>query len=104
MLAYYVQWHMKQALSPMLFSDDELPQSKDTTDPVDKAEPSESAKKKKAWKQTDDDIPLCSFDTLMTMLSAMTQVRYKVPGTDIIFEQYPIPTPLQEKAFKLLGV
>ena len=104
MLAYYVQWHMKQALSPMLFSDDELPDSKDTADPVDKAEPSESAKKKKARKQTDDDIPLCSFDTLMTMLSAMAQVRHKVPGTQIVFEQYPIPTPIQEKAFKLLSV
>ena len=104
MLAYYVQWHMKQALSPMLFSDDELPDSKDTADPVDKAEPSESAKKKKARKQTDDHIPLCSFDTLMTMLSAMAQVRHKVPGTQIVFEQYPIPTPIQEKAFNLLGV
>jgi len=104
MLAYYVQWHMKQALSPMLFSDDEIAEAKDTADPVAKAQPSESAKNKKARKRTEDDVPICSFDTLMTILASMAQVKQRIPKTEIVFEQYPIPTPIQKKAFKLLGV
>ena len=95
---------MKQAISPMLFSDDEIAEAKDTADPVAKAQPSESAKNKKARKRTEDDVPICSFDTLMTILASMAQVKQRIPKTEIVFEQYPIPTPIQKKAFKLLGV
>ena len=47
-LAYYVEWHMREAWRPLLFADDELAAEARTRDPVAPAEPSASAKLKKA--------------------------------------------------------
>ena len=44
MLAYYVEWHLRKALSPALFQDDELDVNRWTRDPVAKAKPSESVR------------------------------------------------------------
>ncbi len=48
MLTYYVEWHMRKALAPLLYHDEELEQLRANRDPVAKAEPSQSAKRKKA--------------------------------------------------------
>jgi hypothetical protein len=54
--------------------------------------------------KTDDGDPARSFDTLMEDLKTLTKNETRVEGTDITFDKYPRPTPLQEKAFRLLGV
>jgi len=61
-LAYYVEWHMRKALAPVLFQDEELDAARWSRDPVAKAEPSQSAKRKKATRMTPDGWPAQSFE------------------------------------------
>ena len=68
-LAYYVEWHMREAWRPLLFADDELAARARTRDPVAAAEPSASAKLKKATRQSADGTPLHSFRTLLADLA-----------------------------------
>ena len=103
-LAYYVEWHMRQALAPLLFADEELELKSKNRDPVAPAKPSESAKRKKTKLQTANGFPVHSFNTLMEMLATRTK-NFCRP--DSIPEIEPIevisdPTPLQSEVFKLL--
>jgi len=65
LLAYYVEWHMRQALAPLWFDDESLPIERARRDPVAPAQPSEWAKKKKAVRLTADGLPIHSFKTLI---------------------------------------
>ena len=65
MLAYYVEWHMRKALSPLLFEDEELDENRKKRDPVKSAKVSESAKKKKTHRLTPEGLVVQSFDTLL---------------------------------------
>jgi hypothetical protein len=64
-LAYYAQWHMLQAWAPLLFADQQLPEMRKVRDPIMPATTSESAKDKKATRQTQDGLPVHSFASLM---------------------------------------
>jgi hypothetical protein len=106
MLAYYVQWHMRSRLKPMLFDDEYLDEaSASRASPVAKAVRSEQAKAKDASKLADDDLPLHSFTTLLKDLATLT---YNITHTALNPQaKIPLttrPTPLQDKAFKLLGL
>ena len=68
MLAYYVEHHLRAALSTVLFQDDDLDAARWTRDPVATAEPSESARAKKRTKTTDDGWPVQSLRTLLSAL------------------------------------
>lgn len=106
MLAYYVTWHMRQALAPLLFVDEERDTQRATRDPVAAATASKSAKHKKAVRHTADGWPLHSFDTLLATLATRCRHRCRmsaVPDTPA-FEQLTEPTPLQARAFQLLGL
>jgi len=106
LLAYYVQWHLKQAWAPLLFEDEQLPADRATRDPVAPAEPSASAKRKKATHRTADDLPVHSFATLIAELA--TRCRHTcVPAggsAEATFTKLTDPTPLQTEAFRLLGL
>lgn len=105
MLAYYVTWHMRRALAPILFQDAELPELRPKRDPVTPATISQKARSKKARGCDEDGIPLQSWETLWVELATYTRVRYKIQGHgDASFTQYGNPTPTQQKAFQLLGV
>ena len=106
MLAYYVEWHMRQRLKPMLFDDECLDEaSLSRASPVAKAVRSEHAKAKDASKTADDGLPLHSFRTLLKDLGTLafnvthTQVS---PAIKIVVTTRP--TPLQSKAFALLSL
>ena len=73
LLAYYVEWHMREAWGPLLFADEELGERTRTRDPVAAAEPSASAKRKKATRRAADDTPLHSFRTLLEDLANVTR-------------------------------
>ncbi len=60
LLAHHVEWHMRRALSPLLFDDGELNANRKTPDPPAKAEPSRSAQRKKAQRVTPDGLPVHS--------------------------------------------
>lgn len=106
LLAYYVEWHMRRALAPILFEDEELPEDRKRRDPILPAEPSESAKAKKATHQTADGLPVHSFETLMADLATRGRVTYKLKSKDLslTYKQVPNLTPIQAKAHDLLGL
>ena len=106
MLAYYVEWHMRERLKPMLFDDEHLDEASAVrASPVAKAPRSEHAKAKDASKTADDGTPLHSFRTLLQDLSTLA---YNVTHTRLNPEAKIVtttrPTPVQTKAFKLLGL
>ncbi len=104
MLAYYVEWHMRLALAPLLFQDEAVPADRQVRDPVAKPEASQSAKAKKSRKMTADGLPVNSFQTLLGHLATMTHITYQVAGTEATWDQYSKPTPVQQRAFELLDV
>jgi transposase len=106
LLAYYVEWHMRQALAPILFEDEELERERKQRDPVLPAKPSESVKAKKRTRMTPDGLPVHDFDSLMTELATRGRVTYKLKSRelDLRVKQQPALTPLQTRAYQLLGL
>jgi len=105
MLAHYVRKHMEQALAPMLFTDHDPEGAEARRDSiVAPARRSEATERKVRRRATDDGLPVRSLRTLLADLSTLTRNETRVEGTEITFEKYARPTPLQEKAFELLGV
>jgi transposase len=104
MLAYYVEWHMRWALAPLLFDDEQLDQDRKTRDPVAAAKPSASAKKKKALRVTTEGLPIHSFETLLAELATRCRNRCRIKSDlkSPTLSQLTEPTPLQQRAFELL--
>jgi transposase len=103
MLAYYVEWHMRQALAPMLFDDDEPAAGEALrTSIVAPAQRSPSAEEKAQSKTTDDGMPVHSFQTLLQDLRtvALNTVQMGVETCQMV----TAPTPVQQRAFDLLKV
>jgi transposase len=106
MLAYYVEWHMRKALAPILFEDDQLDSERKRRDPVLPAKPTEAAKRKKAIRMTPEGLPVHSFETLIAELASRCRNTYKLKNDDssLTFSQVPELTPLQKRAYELLGL
>ena len=106
MLAYYVEWHMRQRLKPLLF-DDEDPAAGEAArrSVVAPAQVSDSARAKARRKRTAKGLPVHSFRTLLDDLATLCKNRVvaNVAGAEP-FEMLTQPTALQQDAFKLLGV
>jgi len=104
MLAYYVVWHMKRNLAPMLFKDDDpTAAAAQRTSPVAKAKVSPAARRKAASKRAADGQPVHSFRTLLQDLANLTRnnVRFGDARPTTILAR---PTPTQTRAFSLLGL
>jgi hypothetical protein len=104
LLAYHLEWHMRQALAPLLFDDhDRAAAQAQRRSPVAKASVSPAAQRKAASKRTEDGHPVHSFRSLLTDLATMTRntVRF---GADLDTTVLATPTALQQHAFDLLGV
>jgi hypothetical protein len=106
MLAYYLEWHMRQGLAPMLFEDADK-QAAETlrTSVVAQAQRSPTAVQKQTTKSTPDGLPVHSFQTLLADLATIAQNTI----VTAITPKYPLtmvtrPTPTQHKAFQLLGL
>jgi transposase len=106
MLAYYVEWHMRQKLTPILFDDPE----KDAAEAARKsivapAVRSDAALHKDQTKRTADDFPVHSFRSLLEDLATLAKNRVCLSGSEAdAFYILTQPTPLQQHAFHLLGV
>jgi transposase len=102
MLAYYVEWHLRQALAPMLFEDDapRLPR----LDPVSQKKPSASAARKARTKKTAEGAPVHSFQTLLADLATITRntITPNLPGAPS-WSQQTEPTALQRRALELIA-
>ena len=113
LLAYHLEWHLRQALAPMLFDDhDRAAAEAGRASAVAKAQPSAAAKRgvrtaaqpsKAASKLTDDDMPVHSFRSLLADLATLTRntVRF---GRDHTTEILATPTEIQRRAFDLLAL
>jgi len=103
MLAYYVEWHMRRALAPLLF-DEEDHEAAETqrTSIVAPAQRSLSAQQKAISKQTVDGFPVHSFRTLLADLATLTRNRVRMG--EHLFDMLATPTTLQDRAFELLQV
>lgn len=101
-LAAYVRWHLEAAWAPLLFRDEAPPER---TDPVAPRRRSESALAKEAGKTTPDGLPVGSFGRLLSHLATLTEHQVIPAGLDerAAFWQQDEPTPLQARAFALLG-
>jgi len=106
MLAYYVEWHMRKALAPVLFDDEELDEDRKKRDPVKPAKGSTSAKKKKTSRLTAEGLAVQSFDTLLKEFGTRCRNRCQIKSDSkgSTFYQLTETTPLQKKAFQLLGL
>ncbi len=105
MLAYYVEWQMRQRLPPLLFDDEDLAGADtERTSVVAPAQVSVSAGRKAARQCTDDGMPVQSFRTLLRDLVTLTKNRVvpRIPGAEP-FDTLTRPTELQAEAFRLLG-
>ncbi len=106
MLAYYIEWHMRQALASLLF-DEDAPQQATAKrlSVVAKAPRSDSALGKVKRKQTLEELPVHSFQSLLADLATVVKNRIQPRlETASAFDKITQPTPLQQKAFELLGV
>lgn len=105
MLAYYLEWHIRKALAPLLFDDETLDRDRWLRDPVRPAQPSSGAQRKKRERQTEDGLPVHSLKTLLADLGTRCRNRCRLhsapssPPFDLLTE----PTPLQQRAFDLLA-
>ena len=105
MLAYYVQWHMRAALAPLLFVDEELKENTAARDPVAKTEPSASVKAKK-HKRHNAGFPVHSFRTLLAELGSRCRNTCMVTASEpeATFTQVTDLTPLHAEVFRLLNL
>lgn len=106
MLAYYVEWNMRQRLKPILFDDEDLEWANDQrASPVLKARRSERAKAKDKIRRTDEGFPVHSFRTLLKDLATLSyNITHTAVNPDAKLVVITEPTPLQKEAFRLLGI
>src|SRR5438132_2446837 len=106
MLAYHVEWHLRQALARLLFHDTDLAVARaERSSPVAKTEPSQTVKAKKATKRSADGQRVMSFADLIAHLGTLVRNTMRVPSRPKHrFTLYSSPTTLQETAFKLLDL
>jgi Transposase DDE domain len=105
MLSYYISWHMKQALAPILFHDHDKPAgAAKSANPVAPAQRSDDALNKAARKRTADDTPVHSFTTLLADLATICANQIQPTDDTPAFTKLTTPTALQRQAFELLGL
>jgi hypothetical protein len=105
MLAYYLEWHMRQRLAPMLYHDtDKDVAEAQRASVVAKAERSPAAITKQTTGQTEDGLPVHSFRTLLADLATLTRnTLVTAIDPERSFTLSARPTALQQKALDLLG-
>jgi transposase len=106
MLAYYLEWHMRKALAPILFHDEEIDLNKKISNPVTPAQTSTSAKRKKITKKTAEQLPVHSFETIVQELGTKcrNRCRFNFFEESPSFYTYTELNPVQKKALQLLDL
>jgi len=104
LLAYYVEWHLRQAWEPLLFEDEELVMDRKRRDPVAPARASESVRLKKKTHLTPEGLPVQSFRTLLAHLGTRCRNRCVVAGDPKETTFFPVTEAdeLQAEALRLI--
>jgi transposase len=106
LLAYSVEWHLRQAWEPLWFEDEELAVDRHRRDPVAPAQASESARRKKKTRRTVEGLPVQSFRTLLAHLGTRCRNTCVVSAApkETTFHQVTEATELQAEALRLIKV
>ena len=106
MLAWYVEWHMRQRLAPLLFQDDDPESARSKrSSPVPNAKVSASCRKKNQLKRAPDRRPIHSMRTLLNDLATLNLHWVTLPSNpDHPFTMTTKPTTIQKKVFELLEI
>ena len=109
MLAYYVEWHMRDALGELLFEDEDKEEMVEAADPVASRKPSERAKRKKRRKKTEWGLDVHSFSTLLEAMSTICRNRREAVGElgeggEAVFFEYTRADALQSRTFELMDM
>jgi len=99
MLAAYLTWHLRDALAELTYTDEHIPVP---ADPVAPAQRSQDAKNKDATKHNGGKLPVRKYGDLLDHLSTLARQTITFSGQRI--EKLTNPTPVQRRAFELLGV
>ena len=106
-LAYYVEWHMRKVLAPILFEEEDIEQiSSSDREELLRYQPSPIAKQKAGNKRNQENLPVHSFSTLLNDLATIAQnkIQINLQGERVTFEKITQPTTLQQSCLDLLGV
>src|SRR3990170_1837050 len=101
LLAYYLEWHLRAAWAPLLFTDEQPPL---TADPVAKAERSPAAKRKASTKRTTTGDVCHSFTSMLAELALIVRDTNRIAGTEATFTKTTRANPTQARALELAGV
>ncbi|WP_212744080.1 hypothetical protein [Ramlibacter sp. 2FC] len=104
MLAYYVEWHMREAWRELMFADTDQA-AKAVRDPVAPARRSKKALDKAASHTLDDGTPVHSFSTLMAELATVVRNTCHTPGAGPqapTFDIVTTPNAKQRRALELI--
>ncbi|MEG4807327.1 IS1634 family transposase, partial [Microcoleus sp. F8-D3] len=106
MLAYYVEWQMRDRLAPMLFDEEDWESAHKQQKSVVKSSKSARTVAKARTKRTADNLPVHSFQTLLADLGtiAHNEITATMEGASWVFDKITQPTTVQQKALDLLGV
>jgi hypothetical protein len=105
MLAYYVEWHMREKLRPVLFADDDREAAEEARQSaVSPAQRSPSAKRKDALRRTDDGHPVQSFRDILQDLATLCRNRIRIPSVEAEYEKLTTPTSYQQHVLELLNI
>ena len=98
MLAAYLTWHLREAFAELTYTDQNIPPAHD---PVAPAQRSTQAKKKDTSKRNANNLPVCKYQDLLNHLATLDRQTIDFDGQKI--QQLTTPTPIQRRAFELLG-
>lgn len=105
MLAYYLEWHLRDALTPLLFDDEARREVNAVRDPVAPAQPSPAARRKKVARQTSDGLPVHSLQTLLKELGTICRNVhvFHIKNETLCVRNHTTLTPLQTEVYRRLG-
>jgi hypothetical protein len=98
MLAAYLTWHLRQALAPLTYTDDQPP---GRDNPIAPARRSARAAAKAGAHANPGGYPLHRFRGLLAHLGTLTRTTIRIG--EITFDKISDPTPVQQRAFELIG-
>jgi len=104
MLAYYVEWHMREAWRELMFADEDQ-DAKQNRDPVAPARRSKAALRKANHKHLDDGTPVHSFQTLLADLASIVCNTCRTPMAGDNAPSFQVITtaaPFQQRAMRLI--
>ena len=101
MLTYYVEWHMRRALSSLMYVEDDLPAARAERDPVAKARPTAEAGRKKRTGLSKDGYPLLDWRGIMALLGTISRTTIESGGIPVVMDTEP--TGHQARIFELLS-